>query len=68
MGRLPAVIGGGPTVPEMEQAGKATGPEFSGQPGCRSKGDDPRARGLLLTTGLFFSVEVATTIRNGGKT
>jgi hypothetical protein len=25
-GRLPAVIGGGPTAPEWEQAGKATGP------------------------------------------
>ena len=28
MGRLPAVTGGGPTVPKMEQAGKATGPLF----------------------------------------
>ena len=26
MGRLPAVTGGGPTVPETEQAGKAAGP------------------------------------------
>ena len=26
MGRLPAVVGGRPTVPGTEQAGKATGP------------------------------------------
>jgi hypothetical protein len=36
VGRLPAVIGGRPAAPEMAQAGKATGPDFAGQPGCRS--------------------------------
>ena len=31
-GRLPAEIGGGPTVPEMVQAGNAMGPKILGQP------------------------------------
>ncbi len=28
MGRLPAIAGGGPTAPEMAQAGKATDPKI----------------------------------------
>jgi len=36
-GRLPAVMGGRPTVPLLEQAGKATDPKFLGWPGCQSR-------------------------------
>jgi len=36
-GRLPAVMGGRPAVPSMEQAGKATDPNFWGRPGCQSQ-------------------------------
>jgi hypothetical protein len=59
-GRLPAIIGGGPTVPEMEQAGKATDPKFSGRPGCRSTclpvGREENFSGSVVysSNGLFF--------------
>jgi len=40
VGRLPAETGGGPTVPEMEQAGKAAGPSgIAGLPKTNLKGN-----------------------------
>ena len=52
MGRLPAVIGGGPATPEMEQAGKATCPP--GIDGLPKQGKLCGARGPYSDTGPFY--------------
>jgi len=54
VGRLPAVTGGGPTAPEMEQAGKATGPRLLGQPGCRSRRNFAKPVAYILATGFLL--------------
>ena len=55
MGRLPAVVGGRPTVPGTEQAGKATGPTgIAGLPKQKKFCVGPV---VYIDRGLFYSGE-----------
>jgi hypothetical protein len=55
VGRLPAVFGGGPTVPKKEQAGKATGP--TGIAGLPKEKKFYMGPVVYIDHGLFYSAE-----------
>jgi len=57
VGRLPAIIGGGPAVPEMEQVGKATGPVIQDGRVAEATGVVPKGPWLKFTTGFFIGDE-----------